>query len=111
MKHEAMEVLETAIRRVLSGKIYLSEKMSQQVLGKMATSGKEQAGSAVGGLSDRELEVFEMIGRGRSTREIAESLSLSVKTIETYRAKIKEKLSLRNAAELVQHATQWVQRL
>lgn len=109
MKEEAAEKLMTAIRKVLSGQIYLSEKMAARALSKFVHGARDTDGSPLGRLSDRELQVFELIGRGRGTRQIAETLHLSVKTIESHREHIKEKLKLTTSAELVQHAIQWVQ--
>ena len=108
MKQEAVNELEHAIRRVLSGKIYLSQAMSDRLLHMVSQGEKIRDRSPMERLSDRELEVFEMIGRGLPMREIAKELHLSVKTIETHRAHIKEKLSITSAVQLVQHATQWV---
>lgn len=109
MKEAATEKLMTAIRKVLSGQIYLSEKMAARALSKFVRGARDADGSPLERLSDRELQVFELIGRGRSTRQIAETLHLSVKTIESHREHIKEKLRLTTATELVQHAIQWVQ--
>jgi DNA-binding NarL/FixJ family response regulator len=109
MKQAASNTLIQAIHKVLEGEIYVSKSMSSQML-KMAfrsTGGDTRTGTD--SLSLRELEVFELIGRGNSTREIAEQLHLSVKTIETYRAHIKEKLQLRNGTELMQRAIHWVE--
>jgi DNA-binding NarL/FixJ family response regulator len=108
MKQEAVNELENAIRRVLAGKIYLSQAMSDRLLHMVSQGEKVRDRSPMERLSDRELEVFEMIGRGLPMREIAKELHLSVKTIETHRAHIKEKLSITSAVQLVQHATQWV---
>jgi len=108
MKQEAVNELEHAIRRVLSGKIYLSQAMSDRLLHMVSQGEKIRDRSPMERLSDRELEVFEMIGRGLPMREIAKELHLSVKTIETHRAHIKEKLNITSAVQLVQHATQWV---
>jgi len=108
MKHEAVKELDHAIRRVLSGKIYLSQAMSDRLLHMVSQGERVRDRSPIERLSDRELEVFEMIGRGLPMREIAKELHLSVKTIETHRAHIKEKLSITSAVQLVQHATQWV---
>ena len=108
MKQEAVNELEHAIRRVLTGKIYLSQAMSDRLLHMVSQGEKVRDRSPMERLSDRELEVFEMIGRGLPMREIAKELHLSVKTIETHRAHIKEKLSITSAVQLVQHATQWV---
>ena len=109
MKQEATERVVEAIRQVLSGEIYLSDKMSQKILHKFIEGKPEAGGSPIESLSDRELEVFQLLGRGFGTRKIAEELHLSIKTIETYREHIKEKLKLKSAPELVQHAIQWVQ--
>jgi len=109
MKQEAVNELETALRRVLDGKIYLSPAMSERLLHLLARGKAPSDGSPLERLSDRELEVFEMIGRGMATREIARKLHLSVKTIESHREHIKGKLALPTAAKLVQHAAQWVQ--
>lgn len=109
MKETASEKLVEAIRTVLRGEIYLSEKMASRVLGRMV--GHRAATldrSPIETLSDRELEVFEWIGRGLGTRQIAERLCVSVKTVESHREHIKEKLKLGSAPELVQHATRWV---
>ena len=107
MKQEATEKVLTAIRRVLSGEIYLSEKMEKKMMHQLVGGRTARTGSPIEDLSDRELEVFGLIGQGHGTRQIAEELHLSIKTIESHRAHIKEKLNLRNATELVQHAIQW----
>lgn len=107
-KQEATNNVLTAIRKVLGGEIYVSETMASRMLRKMVSGSANDSESAVSTLSDRELEVFELIGQGRATREIANSLHLSVKTVETHRARIKEKLQLKTGAELVRHAVQWV---
>lgn len=107
MKAEATESVMTAIRMVLRGEIYLSEKMRNHLLSSMTGGGSSRALSPTELLSDRELEVFQAIGRGASTREIAESLCLSVKTIETYKSHLKQKLDLKNSTELMQVAVEW----
>lgn len=109
MKLEAGEVLLKAIRKVLNGGIYVSEEVSERLLMGMAKGQKEVMESPIEKLSDRELEVFELTGKGNSTREIAEKLHLSVKTVESYRARIKTKLNLENATELMVHAVKWVE--
>ncbi len=109
MKLEAGEMIVKAVRRVLAGGIYVSEEINERLLLGMAAGRPKMAESPLELLSDRELEVFELTGRGRGTREIAERLYLSVKTVESYRARIKEKLNLKTAAELMQHAVQWVE--
>ncbi len=105
MKQEATERVLVALRKVLNGEIYLSEKMSTKLMHQLV-GGRVSSGSLMERLSDRELEVFGLIGQGRGTREIAEQLHLSVKTIESHRAHIKEKLNLKNATELVHRAIQ-----
>jgi DNA-binding NarL/FixJ family response regulator len=108
-KQEATRKIMLAIRTVLNGDVYLSEKMASQIAAKAV--GRAQAGPnlPVNSLSDRELCVFEMIGQGRSTRQIADELHLDIRTIETYRARIKEKLNLKDANDLLQHAIHWMQ--
>jgi DNA-binding NarL/FixJ family response regulator len=108
MKREATKKVVTAIRKVLRGQLYLSEKMTTRLVRKFV-DGKPEAGtSPIDRLTDRELEVFSLLGWGKGTRQISEKLHLSVKTIETYRSRIKEKLNLTSASELLQHAFQWV---
>lgn len=109
MKLEAGDVLVKAIRRVLNGGIYVSDKISDRLLLALSTGVSSEQASPLELLSDRELEVFELIGNGVSTREIAERLHLSVKTIESYRARIKNKLDIEHAVELVQQAVTWVE--
>lgn len=109
MKLEAGNVIVKAVRRILSGGIYVSEEINTRLLMGMVSGRKSFSQSPLDVLSDRELEVFELTGRGHGTREIAERLHLSVKTVESYRARIKEKLNLHTAAELMQHAVQWVE--
>jgi DNA-binding NarL/FixJ family response regulator len=110
MKQEALEKILTAIRRVLSGAIYVSDALAAKMLQQQVRGQTQVSESPVKSLSDRELEVFQMIGQWKKTREIADELHLSVKTIEYYREQIKRKLNLKNSAELTQHATAWVQR-
>jgi len=107
MKQEVTENVLTAIRQVLSGEIYLSEQMEKKMMRQLVGGRGARSGSPLEDLSDRELEVFNLIGQGHGTRQIAEELHLSIKTIESHRAHIKEKLNLNNATELVQHAIQW----
>lgn len=106
MKQEASEKVLEAIRKVLAGEIYLSETMGAKLMRQLIGGSRNVTGSVMERLSDRELEVFGLIGQGRGTREIAEQLHLSVKTIESHRAHIKEKLNLKNATELVHRAIQ-----
>ena len=108
MKQEAVDELKTAVARVLGGGVYLSAAMSDRVLRARVGGEKDADASPMKRLSDREFEVYEMIGRGMAPREIARTLHLSVKTIETHRAHIKEKLGISTALELIRHATQWV---
>jgi len=96
-----------AIRQVFDGKVYLSEQMADRML-QLARSGERLEQSPVDRLSDRELQVFELIGQGYSTGEVAEHLHLSAKTIDNYRDIIKTKLDLRDSNELLRHATMWV---
>ena len=107
MKAAATEKVITAIRQILSGELYLSDEMSRRAMATLVGRKKEAGGSPLEDLSDRELEVFTLIGEGLTTRQIADKLHLSVKTIETHRAHIKEKLNLKNSTELVQHAIHW----
>jgi DNA-binding NarL/FixJ family response regulator len=107
MKQEATERVLVAIRRILDGEIYVSERMANRMLHQFAGGGKGGQLSPIAGLTDRELEVFRLIGEGHGTRQIAEELHISVKTVESYQAHIKEKLSLKNARELFQRAIQW----
>ncbi len=106
MKQEATEKVLVAVRRILNGDIYLSDRMANKML-QQYIGGASAIQSRISALSDRELEVFRLIGEGRRTREIADELHLSIKTVETYQAHIKEKLSLRSGRELIQHAIQW----
>lgn len=109
MKQEALERIIAAIRRVLSGNIYVSDALAAKMLQQQIRGKTDIQESPVKGLSDRELEVFQLIGQWKKTSEIAQELHLSVKTIEYYREQIKRKLNLKNSAELTQHATSWVQ--
>jgi DNA-binding NarL/FixJ family response regulator len=109
MKSESGEAILDAIRRVLAGRIHLSETMSTRLLGQL--SGRKAAGPAspVESLSDRELEVFTLLGQGRTTRQIAQTLHVSIKTVEAHRANIKHKLGLSTAPELIRCAVHWVE--
>jgi len=109
MKQEGTERVLTALRKVLQGEVYLSDRLGNRMLHTLVNGRSSLTSSPVEELSDRELEVFNLIGQGHGTRPIAEKLHLSVKTIESHRAHIKEKLNLQNATELVHHAIQWVQ--
>jgi DNA-binding NarL/FixJ family response regulator len=107
MKQEATEKVLVAIRRILDGEIYLSSRMANKLLQQYMSGQTVQTDSRLAALSDRELEVFRLIGEGLGTRQIAEALHLSMKTVESYQAHLKEKLSLRTGRELMQHAIQW----
>jgi DNA-binding NarL/FixJ family response regulator len=107
MKTEATAKVVDAIRKILSGRIYVSDNVAGKMMSKMVGGGPDVGASAIDRLSDRELEVFSLIGQGYSTRKIAQRLHLSIKTIETYRAHIKEKLNLADSTELLQYAIRW----
>lgn len=106
MKQEAMESVVTAIRLVLDGKIYLNEHVKEHILLNLSENPRTKDKAPIARLTDRELEVFRLIGRGHSTREIAEKLHLSIKTIGTHRDRIK-KLNVKHANELLRHAVYW----
>ncbi len=107
MKQEGGKKLMLALRQVLAGKIYVSEKISADILEMFSGRRTGAEGSPVEKLTDREFEVFQHIGQGKGTREIAEKLHLSVKTVEVHRANIKAKLKLNSASELVHFAVRW----
>ena len=107
-KEEGTEKVVEGIRRLLNGEIYLSDRMSGKMICKIV-EGKPGAGLSIDRLSDRELEVFELIGQGMGTRQIAKQLHLSVKTVESHRAHVKEKLKLETSTDLLKHAIQWLQ--
>jgi DNA-binding NarL/FixJ family response regulator len=111
MKQEATEKVLVAIRRILQGEVYLSDRLTSSMLQQYVRGASSSKSSPLLNLTDRELEVFRLIGEGHATRQIAYELHLSVKTIESYQAHIKEKLALRNARELVQHAIEWTMNL
>jgi len=108
MKNQPIQIVRAAIFKVLGGDIFLSEKMSTSVLSKLLRGKKEEPLSSINHLSDRELEVFQMLGEGKSSRQIAEALDLTIPTIHSFRNRIKEKLQFKNSTELVLHAMQWV---
>ena len=108
MKSEASSEVIEAIHTVRRGEIYVSRPMVGRILARMSSSSHKSQTGGVETLADRELEVFQLIGRGRTTSEIAALLHLGESTVETYRGRIREKLGLRNAAQLVQVDTQWV---
>jgi DNA-binding NarL/FixJ family response regulator len=109
MKQEALERVLVAIRRILAGEIFVSDKITTNMLEKLVSVDGKATSSSVDLLSNRELTVFRMIGQGIKTSQIAEKLHLSVKTIESYRAHIKEKLKLNDGTDLLKYAIQWVQ--
>ena len=108
-KQQATRDILLAIRRVLSGGIYLSEKTASTVLARLTSQPQAVSDSIADMLADRELQVFEMTGRGLSTREIAEQLRIDMKTVDTYRTRIKEKLNLESTSELLKLAIRWNQ--
>jgi DNA-binding NarL/FixJ family response regulator len=107
MKQEGGKKLMQAIRQVLEGKIYVSEKMSAEILETLSSHHAGMVVSPVEKLTDREFEVFQLIGQGKGTRDVAEKLHLSVKTVEVHRANIKTKLKLKSAPELIRFAVRW----
>ena len=107
MKQESGPTMMQAIRQVLAGRIYLSDNMSARIL--EYVTGKRTEASPIERLSDREWEVFQLIGRGKSTVQIAEELHLSPKTVEAHRARVKEKLDLKTMTELISFASRWVE--
>jgi len=108
MKEVVSESIVTAIRTVLSGEIYVSNTMGKKLLRKLAAGKADTISAPIDSLSDRELEIFRLIGQGYKPSKIAKSMHLSVKTVETYRARIKEKLNLADADELLRYAIRWV---
>jgi DNA-binding NarL/FixJ family response regulator len=107
-KHEASSVVMVAIRQVLKGEVYLNPRFMSRIMSKLMT-GRDVSAEPIDRLADRELEVFELIGRGLTTREIGAQLRLGITTVDTYRTRIKEKLKLENAARLRLEASRWVQ--
>jgi len=109
MKDASTDKVIDAIRHILRGEIYLSPEMSRRLLGRMVGKTPPSTTSPVSALTDRELQIFEMIGRGRRSVDIAADLHVSIKTVEAHRANIKSKLKLGNHIELLQMATNWIQ--
>ena len=107
MKQEATEKVLVAIRRILQREVYMSDRMASRMLRQMVSKSAIPQAASIASLSDRELEVFRLIGDGHGTREIAEALHLSIKTVESYQAHIKDKLALPSARALVQRAIEW----
>jgi DNA-binding NarL/FixJ family response regulator len=109
MKEAGGEALLAAIRQVLSGEVYVSPKMSARILGELSGRKPRGSQSPIEKLTDREFEIFQLIGQGKSTRDIATQLHLSSKTVDVHRAHIKEKLNLVDTTSLVRHAVRWVE--
>jgi DNA-binding NarL/FixJ family response regulator len=107
MKAAPTDEVINAIRQVLKGEVYVSESIARKMMSQLVGRRKDAGGSPLEDLSDRELEIFTLIGEGQTTRQIAEKLHISIKTVETHRAHIKEKLKLETSTELVQHAIHW----
>ena len=107
MKQEATENVLVALRRILRGELYVSDRVANTMLRQIASGAGRPGQAPIARLSDRELEVFRLIGEGHGTRQIAEELHLSVKTVESYQAHIKEKLALQSSRDLVQRAIEW----
>ncbi len=107
-KEEASVDVLSAVRKVLAGEVYLSSRMATRMVQKMAGGQTNATAAPEDMLTDRELQVFQMIGGGMGTREISEELRVGIKTVESYRARIKEKLHLGDTNELLRHAIQWV---
>ncbi|HXC99531.1 MAG TPA: response regulator transcription factor [Verrucomicrobiae bacterium] len=107
MKHEPAKTVQAAISKVLAGNLYLSDAMSTAMLSKFMLGKEDEPRSATETLSDRELEVFRMLGKGRGTRQIAGELNLTIATINSFRARIKEKLGVKSSSELVLHAMRY----
>jgi DNA-binding NarL/FixJ family response regulator len=110
-KQEATRNIMRAIRQVLKGDIFVSETMASRMVHKLVAGNVQEHKSSIERLTDRELEVFQLIGRGLGTRRIAEELRLGIKTVESYRARIKDKLDLADGTQLLQQAIQWVHSL
>jgi DNA-binding NarL/FixJ family response regulator len=106
-KQDATHSILSGIRRVLAGEIYLNPKTASTILARLASGRKSPNDSIVDSLAEREMQVFELTGEGLNTRQIAERLHIDFKTVETYRARIKEKLALKDASELLQLAIRW----
>jgi len=107
MKHEPAKTVKAAVHKVLGGDMYLSEKMSSSVINRFMRGDTEQPKSPMETLSARELEVFRLLGRGKAVRQIAEELSVTIPTVNSFRNRIKEKLGLKSSTEVMLHAIQW----
>ena len=99
-----------AIRKVLSGNVHISEKMATLMVSKLVKGGQDQIPSPLEALSDRELEVFRMLGQGKGTREIAQEMNVALPTISSFKNRIKEKLNFKNSTEMILYAMQWFQK-
>lgn len=117
MKHEGTDLLLQAVRTVVAGQVYVSDHMNARLLRSLsgaprprAAGSTPPAGGALGELSNRELQIYGLVGQGLSTKDIAHQLFLSAKTVESHRARIRQKLGLESAAELVAHAAEWLVR-
>jgi DNA-binding NarL/FixJ family response regulator len=108
-KQQATRNILSAVRKVLAGQVYLSEQMSERMMRKLVGKAADKVSLTPESLTDREVEVLQMIGRGCGTRRIAEDLRIGIKTVESYRARIKEKLNLSSGDQLLQYAIQWLQ--
>ena len=106
-KQQATRSILSAIRRVLAGQIFVSELMAGQIFGRLADHKAANPGEPLSSLAERELQVFELTGRGLNTREIAAQLSIGVKTVETYRHRIRDKLQLQHPQDLLRSAIAW----
>jgi DNA-binding NarL/FixJ family response regulator len=109
MKEAGGENLLAAIRQILRGEVYVSPRMSARILEGMTGAKPRRSSSPIEKLTDREFEIFQLIGQGKSTRDIAEQLHLSTKTVDVHRGNIKEKLALNDATALIRHAVRWVE--
>ena len=110
MKQEAPDTVRKAIRQVLQGNIFASKNITNRLFSKIYENKSDPKKSTAELLTDRELEIFQLIGKGFSIREIAQSLSISIKTVENHKANIKNKLNLESGIELIQEATLWIQK-
>lgn len=108
-KQESSATVREAIQTVLRGDLYLSDRLSEALTAKIAGRSRHHAGMSVDTLTDRELRVFELLGRGLTTRQVAKELGLNMRTVETYRARIKRKLHLKNGNELTHLAVRWTE--
>src|ERR1041385_7507951 len=107
MKSEPAKTVLAAIRKVLAGDVHVSNKMASSVVAKFVKGEAEQTPSPLEMLSDREIEVFRMLGQGKGTREIAEEMNVALPTISSFKNRIKEKLKVKNSTEMILYAIQW----